>query len=147
MQRDINKIIIHCSDSYYPKHDHINVIDKWHKQRGFKEVGYHYFIQKNGNIQKGRQLQDIGAHCEDYNIDSIGICLHGKNEFTEKQFKSLAFLIKKLQKDYNIKEIEGHYNYTDDKTCPNFDVDIFKENYLNNNIIEKLEPLKFNWDK
>lgn len=138
--RLINKIIIHCSDSDVKDHDDISVIDQWHKQRGWNGVGYHYFIQNDGNIQKGRNLDQVGAHCEGHNSDSIGICLSGKHNFTRNQFYSLAFLIKKLQKEYDIKEIEGHNYYDKSKTCPNFDVDSFKPHYLYNDITDKIDP-------
>ena len=128
--RKINKIIIHCSDSDIEAHDDISVIDKWHKERGWSGVGYHYFIQSNGNIQVGRDIREVGAHTYGYNSDSIGICLHGKNEFTESQFKMLAELIKYYKREFDIDEVEGHYHYSDYKTCPNFDVNWFKKKYL-----------------
>ena len=128
--RNINKIIIHCSDSDIDSHDDISVIDRWHKERGWAGVGYHYFIQSNGNIQVGRDIRDVGAHAYGHNGDSIGICLHGRNKFTESQFKMLAMLIKYYTKEFSIKEVEGHYHYDSNKTCPNFDVNWFKKKYL-----------------
>lgn len=128
--RDIKRIIIHCSDSDNPKHDDISVIDQWHKERGWKKVGYHYFIQSDGNIQVGRDIEEVGAHCYGYNEDSIGICLHGKNHFTKDQFIMLAELIKHYMNKFNISEVEGHNHYNKHKTCPNFDVNWFKKTYL-----------------
>jgi N-acetyl-anhydromuramyl-L-alanine amidase AmpD len=128
--RNINKIIIHCSDSDIDSHDDISVIDRWHKERGWAGVGYHYFIQSNGNIQVGRDIRDVGAHAYGHNGDSIGICLHGRNKFTESQFKMLAMLIKYYTKEFSIKEVEGHCHYDSTKTCPNFDVNWFKKKYL-----------------
>ncbi|MFW5753496.1 MAG: N-acetylmuramoyl-L-alanine amidase [Marinilabiliaceae bacterium] len=127
--RDISRIIIHCSDSDNPDHDDISVIDRWHKERGWQGVGYHHFIKADGTIQKGRDHETIGAHCRGYNANSIGICLHGRNNFTEIQFRHLANLINHIRKDYDISEIEGHYHYDSHKSCPNFDVSEFKKNY------------------
>lgn len=128
--RKIDTIIIHCSDSDYPHHDDVSVIRQWHvNERGFRDVGYHYFIRKDGLIQPGRKEADIGAHCEGKNGTSIGICLHGKKEFTQSQFISLANIINSLAHKYPIKVVEGHNFFNKNKTCPNFNVREFKEKY------------------
>jgi hypothetical protein len=137
--RNINKIIIHCSDSDIPSHDDISVIDDWHKQRGFKltlpdgnvmHVGYHYFIQSDGSVQNGRPEEYTGAHCLGHNHDSIGICQHGINKFSDKQFKSLAKLVLKLLNKYDA-TIHGHNEFSD-KDCPGFNIDDFIEKYIAN---------------
>jgi N-acetylmuramoyl-L-alanine amidase len=124
--RDVNKIIVHCSDSDIPSHDNIETIRKWHvEENGWSDVGYHYFIQSTGDIQEGRPIEKAGAHVKNHNHDSIGICLHGKKTFTEAQFRSLKRLIGKLVFEYNIPEAEvyGHRDFDDKKTCPNFEVE------------------------
>lgn len=119
--RKINKIIIHYSDSDNPKHDNISVIRKWHLDREMSDVGYHYFIQSDGNIQCGRNIDTIGAHCIGENMHSIGICLHGRDNFTQNQFKSLKLLIESIKKEVNPDiTIHGHCEFSK-KTCPNFD--------------------------
>lgn len=128
--RKINKIILHCSDSDIASHDDIKVIKKWHLARKFKDVGYHYFIRKDGLIQKGRDILQVGAHCKGENSRSIGICLSGKRKFTEYQFIALKKLIAAL----NIRlpknpSIHPHNEFSD-KSCPNFSVQNFILNYL-----------------
>ena len=123
--RKIDEIIIHCSDSDRPEHDDIKVIDQWHKERGFKKVGYHYFIKKNGDLQIGREESEMGAHCASHNQNSIGICLHGKKDLpTWEQTRTLLFLCRELMTKYDIDpmNIHGHREYNEHKTCPNFDV-------------------------
>lgn len=124
MSRKIDLMIIHCSDSDNKNHDDISIIDNWHKARGFKKVGYHYFIKKNGDIQTGRKEDEVGAHCSGYNQNSIGICLSGKKEFTEKQMISLKELCLKLLIKYSLtkQDILPHNAFNKNKTCPNFDV-------------------------
>lgn len=137
--RAINLIIFHCSDSDRPNHDDISVIAQWHSERGWvgpdkingtqDDVGYHYFIKKNGAYQKGRPDDAIGAHCKGYNANSIGICLSGKNDFTDAQFLMAAKLAKELMSKYNLKitDILGHNELEKTKTCPNFKLEeIFK---------------------
>lgn len=132
MARKIGKIILHCSDSDVMKHNDISIIRQWHLARGFKNVGYHYFIQKMGTVQHGRKLHIEGAHVKGHNKDSIGICLSGRKEFTHDQFRSLARIIKELAGKYKLSEgfIFGHNDFTDQKTCPNFDVQEFLNRFL-----------------
>lgn len=110
--RKIRKKIVHCSDSDVKSHDDISVIRKWHiEERGWRDVGYHFFIQSNGNVQKGRPIEKIGAHCLHQNADSIGICMHGKSgNFTEDQLLTLKLLIEEID------EVFGwtpNYNHSD----------------------------------
>jgi N-acetyl-anhydromuramyl-L-alanine amidase AmpD len=139
MSRQINKIILHCSASDNPDHDDISVMNEWHKARGFKttvngkeiNVGYHYFIKKNGTEQIGRPESSVGAHCQGENTSSIGICLHGfdVDEFTEAQFNTLAKRIKDIQSRYPEATIHGHNEFAN-KACPVFSVDTFIDKYL-----------------
>jgi hypothetical protein len=131
-------IIIHCSDSDNKAHDDISVIDEWHKERGFLRknipqnavnkidlhVGYQYFIQSNGNIQIGRDEEEVGAHTEGFNSRSIGICLHGKDFFTKEQFDSCKKLIPQICARHNIeiKDILPHKALNKNKSCPRFDI-------------------------
>lgn len=142
--RKIKKIILHCSDSDVVKHDDVNIIKRWHIARGFKTVGYHFFIQGNGTEQRGRPLDEdtfiepdeVGAHTIGYNFDSVGICLHGRKVFSYQQFRKLAIRIELLKHQCGLLNIDvvGHCQTTSGKkagkTCPNFDVDRFKKKYL-----------------
>ncbi|MCA9313762.1 N-acetylmuramoyl-L-alanine amidase, partial [Candidatus Saccharibacteria bacterium] len=120
--RKIDLIVVHCSDSDVKAHDDISVIKEWHLQRGFLDVGYHFFINKNGDIQTGRQLNKAGSHCKGYNAHSVGICLSGRNYFSEQQFNSAALLIDMLIHflDLSITDIVRHCELNPAKTCPNF---------------------------
>ena len=120
--RKINQIILHCSDSPHDHHDEISIIRQWHLERGFNDVGYHYFIQGNGNIQKGRNESVIGAHCRGQNMNSVGICLHGRDKFSIAQFKSLAKLLEEIKSRHKINRVSGHSEYDKGKTCPNFTI-------------------------
>ena len=64
--REINKIIVHCSDSDVKAHDDISVIKGWYvNERNFNDVGYHFFFyKKDGTVQKGRDLATIGAQAK-----------------------------------------------------------------------------------
>ena len=121
--RKIDTIFVHCSDSDYAHHDDISVIRKWHMdERGFNDVGYHFFITNGGQVQIGRPIDKIPAAQYGYNTGSVAICLSGKHEFTEDQFKALRKMVKELTTKHGIQHVMGHNEVDDGKTCPNFDV-------------------------
>ena len=127
--RSITEIIIHCSATPEGKDFTVSDIDRWHRQRGFKMVGYHYVIRLDGTIEQGRPLEMIGAHCTGHNAHSIGICYIGgvdannkpKDTRTPAQRKSLLSLIKKLQKEHSNATLHGHREFAA-KACPCFSV-------------------------
>jgi N-acetylmuramoyl-L-alanine amidase len=129
--KPIKYLVVHCSASNLPSHDNAATIDAWHKERGFKGIGYHYFIQSDGTLETGRPLDDdpvlereeIGAHTLGVNENSIGVCLSGIdiNDFTVAQFKTLEDLITELLSRGIKFEVAGHNFFTDKKDCPCFD--------------------------
>jgi len=121
--RLVNKVIIHQSASNNSSHDDINVIRSWHKERGFNDVGYHYFIKKNGEVQIGRSEESVGAHCKGHNFDSIGICLSGLGEKTTDQLDSLEVLLIDIcsRHDLEKKDILGHKDLAATE-CPGFNL-------------------------
>lgn len=137
----IEYIIIHCSDSNWGSAHEIN---KWHQESDFKYIGYHFTILNSwprprttiplldGSIEVGRNMQENGAHTYGYNSKSLGICLIGKDSFTPKQRENAKMLVKFLIEQYSIPvdNVLGHYEVaTDGRTCPNFDMDWFR-NYV-----------------
>lgn len=138
--RKIDKIIVHCSASDDPKDDSIEAIYNLHTApkdesikwgeydthgRGWKDVGYHFFIEKSGEIKKGRDIDRVGAHCKGCNSNSIGICLSGNTKFTGDQFISLTNLLKSLVLLFPEVTTHGHNEFAN-KTCPNFDLTPYK---------------------
>lgn len=78
---------------------------------GWAGIGYHFYIRKDGTIYRGRPEKYIGAHCENYNSVSLGICCEGNFEIeqpTEKQLTSLSELIQYLKKKYGNIQVVGH---------------------------------------
>jgi N-acetylmuramoyl-L-alanine amidase len=117
--RPIRKHIVHCSAS---THGNVAEIRRWHLARGWSDIGYHYVILPSGEIEVGRTLNQIGAHCEGQNADSIGTCLIGDTTFTEAQFASLRKIHAQLQALFPGLKAYGHRHFNPHKTCPNFEV-------------------------
>lgn len=125
--RPVDKIILHCSASDDPKQT-AAMIDSWHKARGFSKIGYHYFIRLDGTIERGRGLDEVGAHAEGHNKTSIGICLAGLTKFNNAQFDSLRQVLRQLKLIYPRATVHGHREFSS-KTCPVFDYSSFKKDY------------------
>lgn len=125
--RQINKIIIHCSDTPETMDIGAEEIYDWHvNENGWSDIGYHYIVRRSGIIEVGRMETVQGAHCSGENADSIGICMVGRDGFTGAQFHSLRKLKDELELRYPNVEFKGHYNYST-KTCPNFSVEDWLE--------------------
>ena len=128
--RTINKIIIHCSATCEGLAFTAKDIDRWHRQRGYTMIGYHYVILLDGTVEIGRPLELPGAHTYGHNADSIGICYIGgldkdgcaKDTRTEQQRKAMKQLIADLQQRYPNATVHGHREFAN-KDCPCFDVE------------------------
>lgn len=122
--KKIKQIIIHCSATDLPAYDNIEAIRKFHTDKGWADIGYHYFIDKKGHTFEGRPMSMVGAHCVGQNMTSIGICVSGNKIFYEEQFAALWFLVSNLIENFKIKrkDVLPHRFYNVNKTCPNFDL-------------------------
>lgn len=127
--REINEIIVHSTATPSGMRVTARDIDKWHRQRGYDGIGYHFVILHNGEIQAGRAVASIGAHCKGHNEQTIGVAyVGGLNSFkqsadtrTQAQKTSLVALIKSLIFQYpTICKISGHRDYCN-TACPSFD--------------------------
>ena len=124
-KRFVNKVFLHCSANSNPKWG-INELRESHLARGFSDIGYHYFIDFEGNLFKCRPLEKIPAAQKGYNTGSIAICLHGgqnnKDDFTKEQHKTLAELCEYINNVYENKiTFHGHCEVDEHKFCPVFD--------------------------
>ena len=131
--RKINEIIVHCSATPEGKDYSVADIRKWHIQRGFGDIGYHYVIYRDGTVHKGRSIGKIGAHASGHNSYSIGICYIGgcasdgktaKDTRTPQQKTALIKLVKELMDRYSIDKyhVFGHYQFAN-KACPSFKIE------------------------
>ncbi len=137
-------IIIHCTATPEGMDFHAKDIDRWHKEQGWKMIGYNYVIDLDGTVETGRPLTMTGAHCKGWNSRSIGIVYVGglskdgkpKDTRTLAQKTALNDLVYKLLDQYpSITDIFGHRDSSPDlngdgkitpnewiKACPCFDV-------------------------
>lgn len=163
---ETNRCIWHCSAT--PPSMDIGCCDirRWHvEERCWSDIGYHRVIKRDGTIEKGRRLQNQGAHALDHNRDSIGVCLVGGIDedgnsvmnFTEAQEQSMFELKAMIDRKYPDIEHLGHRDVSPDldgdgvveehewlKDCPCFDVRaVFASGTLFDSTIEvelEMEP-------
>ena len=124
-----NKVILHCAATP-DQGDLIGLeqIDEWHKDRGWKGVGYQWVIRRSGEIEKGREETATGAHTLGHNRNSIGICLVGTKDFTAAQVTSLMVLAQGIRSRHGIeaKDWYCHYQFAN-KRCPNIPVEVVRK--------------------
>lgn len=127
--RKINKIIVHCTATPAGRNVEVSEIDRWHRQRGFNGIGYHYVVMLDGGVKMGRPVEIIGAHCKGQNAESVGVVYVGgmsadntrpMDTRTREQKGALRTLIKKLLHDYPGSTVHSHYEFAA-KACPCFD--------------------------
>ena len=116
-----------------------------HKNKGWSDIGYHFYIEKDGEIHKGRSLTINGAHVRGFNTGTIGICTEGGlNEegvpydtMNELQRLSVEGLLLSLKEGNPKMKVAGHRDYSPDlngngkiesfefsKACPCYDAKI-----------------------
>lgn len=136
--KSVKKIIIHCSASDFGD---AATIDRWHKERGWDRIGYHYVIlngvrvaragykpSEDGLLETGRDERTMGAHCYGHNSESLGICIVGNKDFTPAQLRTLGEICRSLMKRYGLtaKDVYGHCEFEPHKTCPNIDMNTIR---------------------
>ena len=126
--RTVTLIIIHCSAVRPNQLSSAKDITQWHKARGWRTIGYHYVVRRDGTVENGRPIEQIGAHCVNHNRYSIGICYEGgldavgnpKDTRTDAQKTAIRQLIMRLKKTYPLAVIVGHRDLNPQKACPCF---------------------------
>ena len=125
-------IAIHCSATRPSQNIGAAEIRRWHRAKGWVDIGYHFVIKRDGTVEKGRPQDVTGAHVEGFNSVSLGICMVGgvterdinkaENNFTEAQWASLKALVADLKKAYPTAIVQGHRDFPKvAKACPSFD--------------------------
>lgn len=99
--------------------DKVNVS---HKNRWGEKVkssmgfyaGYHFFVERDGEIRQAREVAEVGAHndADNRNKTAIGICIAGNMQLqkvTNEQVIAVVELVRKLQKEGKIDPDESNY--------------------------------------
>lgn len=128
--RRIDKIIVHCSATPEGMDFTVEDIDRCHRSRGFRCIGYHFVVYRDGTVHEGRPLKEPGAHCLGHNAHSVGVCYIGgcaadgktpKDTRTPEQRTKLRELVAELLEQFPNATVHGHYEFAN-KACPSFKI-------------------------
>ncbi|MBE0454843.1 MAG: N-acetylmuramoyl-L-alanine amidase [Roseovarius sp.] len=127
--RGITAIVIHCADTPAQMDIGAAEIRAWHtdpppRGNGWRDIGYHWVIRRDGTVEQGRDESVAGAHVAGHNTHSIGICLVGGKhgaDYTRKQWAALDALVQHITGRYPGAKVIGHRDLDQGKQCPQFD--------------------------
>jgi len=123
---NVKYIVVHCSDSpNNPNDGRLDTaadIHRWHLERGWSGIGYHWVITEQGDIQAGRPQYWAGAGVRGHNSESIHVCMVGNGLYHGPQWIALAKKVRELTAAYPWAEVVGHNDLDSSKECPRFDV-------------------------
>ncbi len=133
-------IVVHCAATPPDRDVGVAEIRRWHLDKGWLDIGYHYVIRRNGDIELGRLAHVMGAHVGKripgrrhlrYNHVSVGVCMAGgvaadvktpEDNFTAAQWLALRNIIDALLEEHPDAKVVGHRDLDNRKACPSFDV-------------------------
>lgn len=137
----IDFLAVHCSATPAGgKHEAIGAADirRWHREKGWRDIGYHFVIKRDGTVETGRPTDQPGAHEPRINSRSLAVCLVGgappigseaarkglgEANFTPVQYASLKTLLTTLTRKHPKAEVLGHRDVPGvQKACPSFAV-------------------------
>lgn len=129
----VQYLIVHCSNSLPSENLTAADIERTHRAQGCLSIRYHFVIRRDGTVEAGRPLNQIGLHAnKQYNKCSIGICLVGgrgkggkpEDNYTKAQKDALVRVLTVLQYTFYQAKVVGwnELSQSPNETCPNFDV-------------------------
>ncbi|NQV38502.1 MAG: N-acetylmuramoyl-L-alanine amidase [Candidatus Marinimicrobia bacterium] len=105
-------------------------IQQFHQNiRGWSDIGYHFLIDRAGNIFQGRPETVLGSHVGGANYGNIGVCILGcyhppnymcNDMYTRESRDSAKILYAWLSQTYDIDPyvLKGHRDYFGTTSCP-----------------------------
>lgn len=141
-------IVIHCAATRPDADITAEQIRRYHKSKGWRDIGYHKFIRRSGLVEDGRDMPGYGAHARGttpfgpMNLVGIGVCLAGGldekgrpsgDHYTREQWIALRETVTNLMEVHRIPpdRVLGHRDVINDpafqspdgpKACPCFSV-------------------------
>ena len=138
------KVCIHCSATPEGSRLTFEACKKMHiEKRGWSDIGYNLYIERDGSIHFGRQFGAQLAHAKGHNTGFLAICYEGgldanhqpTDTRTDAQKQALLICQLFIEKIYKVSEWLGHRDLSPDlnhdgvitpdewmKACPCFDV-------------------------
>lgn len=123
-RRKTDYIVIHSAATPASRDIGRKEIAQWHRAKGWRDIGYHYVIRRDGTVEVGRPQQEPGAHHVPVNASSVAVVMVGGTKpdgktpelnYTPAQFAALRPLIERLSREYPGAEVVGHRDLSPDK--------------------------------
>lgn len=126
--RDIKYIVVHCTATQ-PETEKKAILDYWKNNLGWKNVGYHYLIDRFGVIHELARLDQITNGVKGFNSQSVHVSYIGgidrqgkpKDTRTPNQKYALEVILSDLKNKFPNAIIQGHRDFGVNKACPSFD--------------------------
>lgn len=148
----ITTVVLHCSATDKPDQWGLKPIKELHtaprtqlfywgdypdliEGKNWSDIGYHAVVNRDGNTELGRPIERQGAGVRNHNSYTLHICMDGLESFEPEQLMGVCEQIKEWETILNRRLIiKGHYELNSNKSCPNYDMNIFRlmyDSYLN----------------
>lgn len=124
--RRVHTVFLHCSATGLPHLDSPLTIEKWHLQRGFAEIGYHFYTNRFARTFYCRDINKIPAAQYKYNVGSIALCAFGLHieDFSSDMMEETRRICFEIDRAYDAIGVElrfrGHREVAN-KLCPVYD--------------------------
>lgn len=146
-------LVVHTAGAFNPKtrkvvYQPISAIRDYHmKHNGWRDIGYHGYIEEDGTYMTGRPEDHIGAGASGFNHHALHICVAGHGDYAPFNTAQEATLIMRLTRwcrEHRLpaERVIGHRE-TDEhggppvyKTCPG---DLIDMNLIRAKVRERLE--------
>lgn len=137
-KRNIQYIVVHCTATQ-PEATVTAIENYWKEHLGWNAPGYHYIIERDGNIVNllpEEQISNgvLGFNSSCINISYIGgIDKQGKpiDNRTDAQKEALFNKIVELTEKYPTADVKGHRDFPNQfRACPCFDVKTWLSEYV-----------------
>jgi N-acetyl-anhydromuramyl-L-alanine amidase AmpD len=129
--KSVRYIVVHCTGTREDCAYTVRQLRADHRARNFRDIGYHFYIRRDGSDTQHRAVMEVGAHCRPFNHCSIGVCYEGGirvdgsygDTRTEAQKVKLLQILRGLKQWFPEAMIVGHRDLpgTTPKECPCFD--------------------------
>lgn len=89
--------------------------------RRWADVGYHYFVGRDGIVYQGRDIRVRGTHTAGFNTGSVGVCLLGdytQQIPTERQVRGAEGLVSWLEQRLQLTHLAAHNMFNSTTLCP-----------------------------
>jgi len=138
VKRIINYIVVHCTATQ-PDTKIESIQRYWRQVMHWNNPGYHYIIDRLGNIHQLQGEDKIANGVAGHNANSIHISYIGgvdkegrpKDNRTEAQKEAMFNKLVELSERYRNAQILGHRDFPGvAKACPSFDVRSWLSSYI-----------------